>query len=244
MSSYVPPPPGNYDNYSPGDPRPFSATDAIAYGWRQTIDNIGIWLLVVLLMIVPVAVLGTMFGLIDVVRTDYSDPAPFSVGQIVSDQLSLYSIITNIVLSAVSYAAAAIGYRAALDVAKGLPLAPFESLNQIPWSNVIVTGLLVGLGSAVGTALCFIPGLIFSFFAWFSLIYAIEKPEAGPVAAITSSFKFVAQNLGAIFLLFLLSILVALGGVIACCVGLLVAIPILINSTAYAYRELGGAQVS
>ena len=68
--------------------------------------------------------------------------------------------------------------------------------------------------------------------------------KLGAVDAIKASIDLVKNNLGPAIVWMLLALVCAIVGAIACGVGLLVAIPVILISQAYTVRALTGGQIS
>lgn len=107
---------------------------------------------------------------------------------------------------------------------------------QAPPPNV---GLAEGLSLLVIiVALVFIVFSIFWGIAFFFAIPAAMEHNLGPIEAIKLSASAGFSNAGGIILLYILSFLVALLGLIALCVGIFVAIPVIYAANAVAYRHV------
>lgn len=109
--------------------------------------------------------------------------------------------------------------------------------------TVILACLIVAIFEIIGLALCIVPGLIVMFFVQFTIYFVLDQSQS-PMEAIGSSFKFVNANLANVFLLFLASILAMIVGALACGVGLLIAVPVVVVAHAYTYRVLQGQPVA
>ncbi len=127
--------------------------------------------------------------------------------------------------------------RATLEVADGRRIEVGTFFRFDDFGKVVVAALLVGLGTAVGTLLFVIPGLVFAFLAQFTLFYVIDKRMA-PVDAIRSSFTLVSRNLGTVLLLFLAVYAANLVGSALCGIGQLVSFPVGLLATTWMYRRL------
>jgi uncharacterized protein DUF4339 len=101
----------------------------------------------------------------------------------------------------------------------------------------IVVGLLTGLGMV----LCILPGIYLGV-AWvFALPLVIDKKmDFWP--AMELSRKVVSKHWWVMFGFLLVSILVALAGLLACCVGVFVSMAIIGVALMYAYEDVFGAQ--
>ncbi|MFZ0834701.1 MAG: hypothetical protein WAM92_16830, partial [Mycobacterium sp.] len=96
---------------------------------------------------------------------------------------------------------------------------------------------------SIGNALCWLPGLIASFFLMFTIVALLDRNLA-PVDAIKNSFETVKNNLGNALLAWLIIGVVMAVGAFLCGVGLLVAVPVASLFLVYTYRRLSGGQVA
>lgn len=230
--SWPPPPPPPGPGYQP----PFSAADAIGYGWSRFTANLGQWLLAGLLIFaVSVAFAGVSFS--------------FDSGPVSSDDVALAAgfgfanLVLNLVSTIVTYIVTAVLYRGALDECEGRPFSLGDTFSRIPLVNVIVTSLLVGIGVTIGLVLCILPGVVFAFLSYFALMFVVDR-NLSPVDAIRASFTLVSSNVGNALLLALLSFLLILVGFCLCGLGLFVAYPVTTIAAAYAYKRFQGQPVA
>lgn len=265
--SYNPPPGGGYGAPPPGSPppapggyggggmqQPYSVGDAFSYAWGKFQQNVGQMILAALAIFVgAIVIYGIAFAAIIIPasssdlecksRDAYGYCTEYSGG----GGLGLVAFIVLILLYVIFFVyAQVIGaglIRASLNVTNGLP---FRTADVFKFDNigpVIVTSLLVGVGTFVGGILCIIPGLIFAFLSSYSLFYVVDQ-NMSPVDAIKASIDLTRNNLGPTILWFLVSIVSFVIGEILCGVGLLVAIPVVLVGTAYTYKKLNGAPVA
>lgn len=236
QGSYPPPPPGGGGQGSggwppppppagPGPTQPFSAADAIGYGWKKFAANPVPWLLGALAAIVVSAGFSGVNVSMDV---GASDADSLALG------FSLIDFIVNVAATIVSYLITAVLYRGALDEAEGRRFSFGDTFSRLPLGSVILTSLLIGIGVTIGLVLCVLPGIVFAFFSFFALLFVVDREES-PVQAISSSFSLVGANLGNALLLALLCGLILVVGLCLCFVGLFVAVPVTTIATAYGY---------
>ncbi|HTQ17551.1 hypothetical protein [Mycobacterium sp.] len=130
-----------------------------------------------------------------------------------------------------------------LQIADGQPVS-ISSFLQPPRNlgSVLLAALLVAVGTSVGYALCFLPGIIFLFFSMFTIPYVIDRGLA-PVDALKASFDTVNKNLGSALLAYLVTVAVGMVGN-AVCVGGLISIPVSMLIMTYTYRRLSGGQIA
>jgi uncharacterized membrane protein len=99
-----------------------------------------------------------------------------------------------------------------------------------------------GLGSAIGFALCIVPGVIFALGGALYQQLVVDR-RLGPIDAISESFRLTSGHRGTLFVYFFLMFCVSVLGVLACCVGsLLIAAPMHAVGMAYIYLKLTGEQ--
>ena len=108
---------------------------------------------------------------------------------------------------------------------------------------MIVTALLVAVATAIGTILCYIPGIIIGFLLNWAMFYVVDQGMA-PMDAIKASVSFATSHLGDTIVFYLLGIVVIIVGAVLCLVGLLVAVPVLLIAAAFTFRVLNGQQVT
>lgn len=253
MSPTDPPPP-NFPPPPPSDPGPgvppvsgFKVGDALGWAWKKFQENAA-------MLIVGTLLLTVVAGVIYFVAYLLTNALFISEPSFDADTLEVTGgsgFIVSIFASALTSAIASIALylfqanliRASLKIADGGKpeigeLFQFQNVNKI-----LVAAVLLAVGTFIGTILCYLPGLLFSIGAAYTLYFLIDKGEE-PVESIKKSFRFVLDNLGQLILLFLASFAIVIVGAIACGVGLLVAIPVVILANAYAFRTLTAGNVA
>lgn len=108
---------------------------------------------------------------------------------------------------------------------------------------VVVVGLLLAVGIAIGYVLCFIPAIIFGFLRQYTMFFVVDQ-RMKAVDAIKASIAFTRAHLAATLVFYLLASVTIFVGALLCGLGLLVAGPVVIVGSAYTYRVLNGHQVS
>lgn len=140
--------------------------------------------------------------------------------------------------------AAVARFALALTDGKPAPLSAIASTDNL--GNVIATGLIVGLVSAVASLICLgipILSLIVGFFTQFVVYYVVDK-NAAPIESIKSSIALVQANIVPALLYAVTSYVAYLVGVLLCGIGLLVAVPVIVIAGAYTYRVLNREPVA
>lgn len=130
-----------------------------------------------------------------------------------------------------------------LDIADGRPVTIGSFFQAKNFGGVILTTLLVGIGTGIGAILCVIPGLIFAFFVQWAVPFVIDR-GLPPVEAVKASIAAVRSNIGGALLSYLLQIVAVFVGELACGIGVLVAIPVALLIQVYSYRVISGGHVA
>lgn len=249
--SFPPPPPSDL---GPGQPPAsgFSIGEAFSWAWKKFQENLGPILIATVVLIVAVVIFQILSQILSsTIFGSGVDPIEINseTGEITGGvgrgffASILISLLTSFLGTLVAYLLQAGIIRGALKVADGgKPELP-EIFATDKVAPTLVTAVLVTLGTFIGFILCFLPGLIFAILASFSLYFLLDK-DVEPVDAIKASINFVKDNIGQLILLFLASIAALIVGAIACGIGLLVAIPVVILANTYAYRTLTGGTVA
>ncbi len=236
---YPPPPPGGYPP-APGGygGPPYSAPDAISYGWRKFKENSGVMIVATLIVVAGAIVLGIISEVIAPSPALFTnDGFQFEAGAM------LASFVAQTITGTVGYVLAAMLTRGSLDVVDGGRFDIGKAFGALDIPKVLITGLLLSVVSTVGYLLCLLPGIVFAIFSFFTIYFVVDK-GSDPVGAIGSSFSLVGRNFGNALLTGLLGALVLIAGALLCLVGLLAAAPIVSLAGAYAFRRFQGQPVA
>lgn len=248
--NYPPPP----DNPAYGTPAPanFDVGDAFRWGWKKFQENLGPILIATIVLVAAVVILQIISTIVtNAIFGNGIDPIQVNreTGEVTGGSSRgffasiLVSLITSFVGTLVAYLVQAGIIRGTLKIADGGKPELSEILATDEVAPTLITAVLITVGTFIGFILCILPGVIFAVLASFSLYFLIDK-GVEPVEAVKSSISFVKNNIGQLILLFLASIVAIILGAIACGIGLLVAIPVVILANTYAYRTLTGSQVA
>jgi len=235
----VPPPP------PPPGPAPvaagaFSAPDAIAWGWTKFTQNVGPVLLASLVIFGASIVLSILTSAL---TGGFSQTSPMCPGSLSFSAMSTGSFVGQLIETVVAFVLTGVAAKAALEVADGKPYDFFGAFGKVNYVNLIVASLIVGLVVLVGFILLVIPGLIALFLTYLTT-YSLVDDDKSPIDAIKHSVSLVSANLGGTFVLAILNVVVIIAGFIALCVGALVAVPVTMFASAYAYRVFNGQPVA
>jgi uncharacterized membrane protein len=256
----APPPPPTYGAATPPPPPAYGAPPAgggayspvaaIQYGWTKFTKSPATLLVPVLLTFV---VVGIVYALMFFVILG---PALSGDGTTINDDgtidvdtgpgfvatLVLMGILILVVTFALQILMAAL-LKGGLDVTDGRSPAIGELFQGWDKTQVVIAAILVAIGTGVGYALCYLPGLAFMYLSSYTMLYVVDKNMAA-MDAIKASISFTTSHLGETILFFLLAAVVTFIGGILCGIGLLVAYPVVLVGQAYTFRVLNNEPVS
>ncbi|MFN8017802.1 MAG: hypothetical protein U0P45_06735 [Acidimicrobiales bacterium] len=200
--------------------------DALGYGWKKFQEHVGTIIVAVIIYVVAVGVFSF-------------------IGNIVQSQInSIFgSLIFTIIQLVVSSALSIIIIRFSLAIVDGKPLnneTLFSTDNLVPF---IIASVLFSIAVTIGLILCVIPGIVIAFLGWYFGFFLVDK-GLEPVEAIKASIDFTKDNVGTLLVWAIVAFIVTAIGYALCCVGALVAVPVVYLGTAFLYRRLQGQPVA
>lgn len=220
-----------YGQPYPGPQQPFSPTQSVGWAWQQFTGNVWLFVLLGLLMLVPSGIAQSAFNWDgNLGGNDSAFTFAFAPLQVVG----------GIVGSLVSFIFTVVTARAAVVAAGGRRPDIGSSFEGINWAQAALAGLLYAVILQVGFVLCILPGLVAAFLLIFAASAVAYRSDAEGIAALTTSLKLVTDNVGPTLLLTVLTVGVVLLGVLACCVGLVVALPVAVFAITHTFLNLGG----
>ncbi|HWJ65905.1 MAG TPA: hypothetical protein VNT31_04440 [Nocardioides sp.] len=238
---------------APGGAQPWDVGSAVGYGWSKFQQNMGQMILASLAIFLgAIVIYGIAFFAILIPAGDADYECRFTdAGEYVCDGdaggLGVLGLIILLLLYVVFFIyAQVIGaglIREAIGVTQGRAFSTAGVFKFENLGNVIVTSLLVGLGTFIGSILCILPGIIFGFMTMYSLFFVVDK-NMSPVEAIKASIDLVKNNVGSTIIWYLVAYVIILVGAVLCGIGLLVAIPVALVGTAFTYKRLLGEPVA
>ncbi len=250
-STPPPPPPPSDGIPAQGGGQPAEAGAAISYGWKKFQEHWGEILVALLIGFGILVVLGILGY---VVQNSLLDTGTCRV-KVTNDTIRTTGcggpgFVTRILVWALfqfliflgQSAIALFVIRAALMIVRGQKLEVSRVMTAEDLGPYVVGAILVGIMTFVGFVLCIIPGILVLFFTIFWGYFVVDQ-NMGAVDAITASYNLVKDNAGAVLVFLLLGWLVTIAGAIACGVGLIVAIPVVVIATGYMYMRLRGEPV-
>jgi uncharacterized membrane protein len=232
------PPAAGYPAYQPAAGAAAVQYDvgaAFSFGWNKFKANAGAILAALALYFVGLIIATIVLGGIASIGGQN--------GGFISAIFSAVAIVGLVVV--VFWVQAAVArFALAITDGKPSPLSTIASTDNL--GNVIATGLIVGLASAVASLICFgipILSLIVGFFTQFAVYYVVDKNTA-PIESIKSSISLVQANIVPALLYAVVSYVAYIVGGLLCLVGLLVALPVITIAGAYTYRVLNREPVA
>src|SRR6478736_8133063 len=249
-----PPPPGGGMPVGGGS-QPADAPSAIKYGWEKFLQHWQAVLVALIIGFVIIVVLGVIGYLIQSALTSTDackvtstnnglrfsggcgDDGPGFFTYLFASALFQFLILlgTSILQLFV--------IRATLMIMRGEPLDASKVMSTDRLGSYILGAIIVGILTFVGFVLCILPGIAVGIFVLFWGYFLVDKGMS-PIEAITASFNLVKDNLGTVFIFWLLTILITIAGAIVCGVGLIVAVPVVVIATGYMYKRLQGEPVA
>jgi uncharacterized membrane protein len=245
-----PPPPGGAPYGQPA-PGAYSPTDAIGYGWNKfksspgtlLVPMIVVWLvLIVVAVILELLVYSTLLSSHDCTKTILGNRVETTCSPSFVMQLFGGALISAILIVVFNIAAAGL-YKGATHVTDGKPFSMGQMFEGWDKGQVAIAALIIAVATAIGSFLCYVPGLIVGFLTMFTMLFVVDK-QMPAVDAIKASIKLVTDNLGPSILFYLLAAVCILVGACLCGVGLLVAAPVVLIALAYTYRRFQNEPVT
>jgi hypothetical protein len=212
---------------------PWRPTEAIVFGW-ETIKREPIAILVFFVAMLIGNAISTAGSLVNVSLSTNADPELRSLGEVVY----WVTLVVNIPLSL--YIQMGL-MRYVLKLARGEAASFADLFAGGPFLTMLGVSLLLGLGVGFGTLLLVVPGVILAL-GWALVQYIAVDRRLGVIETFGVSWRATHGHKGQILLLFLLAFLVMLAGLLACCIGTFVAMPIIHVALAYLYLKLTGEE--
>lgn len=215
-------------------PSNYSAPEAIGYGWRAFQQYAGPLLAATLIAIlVPVVVqgIGVALGGGQVFRIEANTDSGFDY------EFSGLGLVFQLVSMLVSMFLSAAVIRLGLDIVDGNEVSVGAMFTRINFGQVLIAAILLSIAMTIGLVLCVLPGLVVAVLTFMTNYFIVGKQQDA-ITAIKSSVSLVTSNFGSLVVLFLLSVLCMFAGLLACCVGIVVAAPVVGVATAYTFRTL------
>lgn len=134
--------------------------------------------------------------------------------------------------------------RIGLNIVDGLPFSPgmiFSHVDRL--GRAILVTLILGIASFIGFLLLIFPG-IYIWTRWGQALTAVVDRNLSVGQAFAYSSSITTNNRLNIFLLGLLSFVAMIAGMLACCVGMFFAMPVVMLATVFAYRWMQKGRIA
>ena len=118
----------------------------------------------------------------------------------------------------------------------------FAGFTQAP-GRLALAGFLIGVLTLLGAVLCLLPGIYLSI-AWLFATPLIIDKKLGAWEAMELSRKLVTRHWFMVFALMIVVALLSACGVLACCIGVLVTMPLSWLAMIYAYEDIFNRRAS
>ncbi|QQS31788.1 MAG: hypothetical protein IPM50_08840 [Acidobacteriota bacterium] len=222
------------------------AGDCIANGWNLVTQNLGIYLvtslLAILIMVcvpcVNVLLVGPIMGGIYfmMLRSMRGEPVDFGM-MFKGFEHFLPLMVVGFVVSIPDIGFQGVQFIVDInDLIRGggFPTADptFFQGDASVYRDLTQLWLLAGVAFAFGLF-----GFIWKILLFFAVPLAMEY-KLGPLDAMKLSVSAAMSNLGGLILLTILEVIVAIIGVLALCIGIFLAIPVIWAANAFAYRQV------
>lgn len=258
QGGYAPPPPGGYApaGYASAGgqgfgQQHFSAGEGFSWAWNKFSKNAVplivptlVYALIVLALyaiVQGIAVALAPTSTYESFETDTSFSYSYSAG---FGGASIAVLVLGGLLTLIVAAAAQSAFLGGvLDIADGRPVTIGSFFKPRNITNVIIATLIVGVATSIGSALCFLPGLVVALFAIFTTVIVVDR-NCGAIDAIKASFQLVKANFVPVLIVYLITVAITIVGALLCGVGLLVAVPVASLLLVFTYRKLSGGQVA
>jgi hypothetical protein len=252
---YPPPPPPPSGGYPPPPPPPAGAPpsgygqpayaapaygapdgqpglgDSLSYGWKKFQENAGPILTAGVVYIVGAGIVAALlyFTLLAGARGSASG----------FTGVLLVAALQSLLFGLLGYLVQAAFIRGALAVTSGEKLTLQTFLATANIGQVLLAALIISVASAIGTLLCYLPGLIVSFLTAFTLFFVLDR-NMDAISAIKASIDFAIKNLGLLIAFVIVAGLILVFSAILCIIPLLVTGPVVLIAQAYLFRRLQG----
>ncbi len=201
----------------------FSIGDAVSFGWNAMKTNLGFFIPTVLIFWVAGAIPGGIQSM-----SAYMSSTAAAIWSII------FGIASFVVSVFINIAQANVGLKFVSGETADFP----DLVDKYPkFLDVLVGMILYGLIVLAGFILLIIPGIYWAIRYQF-FTYLIIDQDLGPVDAIKRSGQLTRGVWWHMFGLWWTILGINILGFLACCVGMLFAVPVILVTNAYVYRTL------
>jgi len=201
----------------------FNIMDVLKVGWQKFIENPALLILTILFVSVFSMIPSAVEAILKWINSPYTEIVYWTVYVLIN----LISLIFSIGLMKIYL-------KLAYD-----EKADFSDLvkHSRHFFRYLGAAILYGLIVIGGFILLIIPGIMWAIQFQFAYYFVVDK-DMGPIEALKASSKLTRGSRWDIFGFDIMVILVSVLGLLCCCVGLLVAMPVCSVASALVYRRL------
>jgi hypothetical protein len=233
VNPYAPPQAASYQpEFVSGEIRPtvVGVEPILNYAWKIWQENLGLLVGAYATMVGIGFAIGLPLGLVQGALEANKNP----------EMAAFVGLLGNIVSNIVSIFLGIGMMQIALKLARGQRAEYAELFGGGPrFLPVLGVSILLGLAIGVGTLLCIVPGIIFALM-WWPAYYLVVDNKSPVMESFTKAGEITKGNWGTAFLIALLAFGIGLLGILALCVGLLFAAPLVIMLWVTAYLMMSG----
>lgn len=212
-----------------GQPLPWTPSEVVSAAWKRFNTS---WLVLIGAYVVS-AILGNVIS--------YGVQITIVVAHL--DKTTLGSVLSlgGTLLSVCTFSFFLVGlWRLFLDAARNRPLRfGLIFMGGDRWLPLLGLQFLLGVVVVLGLILFIVPGVILGLGLSLSQFYVVDA-DMGPIDAMRASWEATKGQRGQVFVLALLSFLIFILGVLACCIGALAAGPLVYLSWAIMFTRISG----
>jgi hypothetical protein len=210
--------------------RPLDVGEVIDYAWRVWRDNLGLLVGAFVVITVINMAVSVPFSLLQSSLENQGEmEAALGVG-----------LIGNIIGNVVSIFLG-IGFaQLCLRLARGERAEFAQIFGGGPrFLPVLGVSILLGIAIFVGAMACIVPGILLALMLW-PAYYLVVDDKAGVIESFSVASNLTKNNWGAAFLLWLVSFAISLLGLMALCIGIIFAAPLVAMMWVTAYLMMSG----
>lgn len=175
----------------------------------------------------------TPFGQIDLLKIETATPGQWA-----------YFVLTRFIAQIIGVYLSLGILRIGLNIVDGQPFSPgmiFSHVDRL--GRAILVTLILGIASFIGFLLLIFPG-IYIWTRWGQALTAVVDRNLSVGQAFAYSSSITTNNRLNIFLLGLLSFVAMIAGMLACCVGMFFAMPVVMLAAVVAYRWMQKGRIA
>jgi uncharacterized membrane protein len=249
-------PPGAYPPPAPVHPppvwQPYRVGAAFSWAWHKFTKNAAPMIVATLVYIVVLVALGVLNRFLyeavtsDAVTTRSPGQIDDFAGRFATYITSAGGVVTVLGWIAITVVIAVMEsayFAGMLDVANGRPVTVGCFFRPRSVGNVIVASLIVEVVTWIGFGLCLIGGLIARTLLLFTIVALLDR-NLSALRAIDASYRTGKTNFWKSLLTLLVAYVTLAVGILACGVGVLIAIPVTALFLVYTYRRFSGGWVA